>query len=125
MVKFKLVFLAHLIPIGMISKKFQNKPVKGIHGGLSSDLSRSLKHTTHNKLAKVPYFRPKFHIGGKSMQSFKIYYLPLITMEFSFTILQNGHMVDYGWFHPGLAEIPAPVGSQDVMSQLRDYPSRH
>ncbi len=26
--------------------------------------------------------------------------------------------------HPGLAEIPAPVGSQDVMSQLRDYPSR-
>ncbi len=26
--------------------------------------------------------------------------------------------------HPGLAENPAPVGSQDVMSQLRDYPSR-
>ncbi len=23
-------------------------------------------------------------------------------------------------YHPGLAEIPAPVGSQDVMSQMRD-----
>ncbi len=27
-------------------------------------------------------------------------------------------------YHSGLAEIPAPAGSQDVMSQLRDYPSR-
>ncbi len=25
---------------------------------------------------------------------------------------------------PGLAEIPAPVGSQDVMSQMSDYPLR-
>ena len=27
-------------------------------------------------------------------------------------------------YHPGLAEIHAPVGSQDVMSQLRDYPNQ-
>ncbi len=27
-------------------------------------------------------------------------------------------------YRPGLAEIPAPVGSPDMMSQLRDYPSR-
>ncbi len=26
--------------------------------------------------------------------------------------------------HPGLAEIPAPVGSQDVMSQMRDFSFR-
>ncbi len=26
--------------------------------------------------------------------------------------------------HPGLAEIPVPVGSQDVMSQMRDCPFR-
>ncbi len=26
--------------------------------------------------------------------------------------------------HPGLAEIPAPDGSQDVISQLKDYPCR-
>ncbi len=27
-------------------------------------------------------------------------------------------------YHPGLAEIPAPDGSKDVMSQLKDYPLR-
>ena len=26
-------------------------------------------------------------------------------------------------YHPGLAGIPAPVGSQDVMSQMRDSPA--
>ncbi len=28
------------------------------------------------------------------------------------------------YFQPGLAEIPAPVGPQDMMSQMRDYPFR-
>ena len=27
-----------------------------------------------------------------------------------------------GVLHPGLAEVPALNGSQDVMSQLKDYP---
>ncbi len=52
-------------------------------------------------------------IGDPIRMSFTLHLEDVLTLSDSKTIN-----------HPGLAEIPAPVGSQDVMSQLRDYPFR-
>ena len=43
---------------------------------------------------------------------------------FSPTILSSQDFFVPQTLHPGLVEIPAPVGSQDVMSRMRDYPFR-